>query len=671
VLPPTLQIKIDSDLLLLLFSLGISAGSHGPVLLLKRRYLVSRRKSLKLLSLFIGAILLPVLPCAQNAHARTEPRHIRIFLGLLLAFLFLVVGDIGAQEQYFLEETVWRLPMTSVSSLCADAADIDLDGDYDILASASNFFPPYIPCYLLVNDGQGYFSWESWERLPDTATGFAHVGFGPIDADDSYDMYLVNEDAQDMIFINDGAGYFADETFLRMPPISCGNVGFQFGDMSGDAHWDIITVCSRPSGDSHFLLNDGLGYFCDQTDLWLPEDHYEDYYGCLFDFDNDLDLDFFITYYNHNRQDIRGHENIGDRFIELDSMVAGAGALALDAADFDADGDLDLLAYTGSCSLLINIDGIFVNETAQRFPPFGLDWGTATSAGIGDFDNDNDIDIFLAYSVLTENHLLINDGEGYFTLADERIPDSAASYRWAEPFDADQDGDLDIFLSCSFDGRQRILINYGTAPDSFPPRVLASNLPTGLQDTSAEYVVELSAYDNISVEKGALLTQIIRSVDSGPWSQDTLAYCGGTLYSYSIAPQPPGTHVEYWLTLTDRMGNSTRLPTAPDSVFEFWIIDPSAADDEGPTPKGLSMSCYPNPFNSSTTLNFNSEKGGEIEIFDIKGQLIRTFLTGGENEGRIKWDATDATGKKVSSGTYLARLRSGEQEQETKLIYLK
>jgi hypothetical protein len=552
-----------------------------------------------------------------------------------------------AQDQYFLEETALRLPVTSVSSLSADAADIDLDGDYDILAAASNVFPPYIPCYLFVNDGQGFFSWESWERLPDTATGFEQVGFGPIDANGSYDMYLVSEHGQDLIFINDGAGYFVDETNLRMPPIACGNVGFNFGDMSGDSHWDIITVCSQPGGDSHFLLNDGWGYFTEQTDQWLPEDHYEDYYGCLFDFDSDLDLDFFIAYYNYNRPDIRGHENVGDRFLELDSTVIGASALALDAADFDSDGDLDLVAYTGSCSLLINIGGIFANETAQRFPFVSPNWGTATSTGLGDFDNDGDIDIFLTFSVLTRNHLLINDGGGYFTLADERIPDSLASYRWAEPFDADDDGDLDIFLSCSFDGRQRILINYSGAPDSFPPRVLATDLPTGLQDSSGEYLVKISAFDNISVEKGAILAQVKLRVNSGPWVQETLAYCGGTLYSYSIMSQPSGNHVEYYLTLADRKANSTRLPAAPDSVYEFWVTYQSAADDEGPMPQNLSLAAYPNPFNSATIITVSGIDDTEIGIFDISGRKISSIKA---QNGRAVWDATG-----LSSGVYFAR----------------
>jgi hypothetical protein len=37
-------------------------------LALQRRLLVYCQKSLKLLSLFMGALLLPILPCARHAH---------------------------------------------------------------------------------------------------------------------------------------------------------------------------------------------------------------------------------------------------------------------------------------------------------------------------------------------------------------------------------------------------------------------------------------------------------------------------------------------------------------------------------------------------------------------------------------------------------------------------
>jgi hypothetical protein len=88
-------------------------------------------------------------------------------------------------------------------------------------------------------------------------------------------------------------------------------------------------------------------------------------------------------------------------------------------------------------------------------------------------------------------------------------------------------------------------------------------------------------------------------------------------------------------------------------------------------PDRITLFAYPNPFNSSVLLNYSNLKGGEINIYDIQGKLIRTFsLEGGENE-KIKWDARDALGNKVSSGIYFARAKTSQSSQVVKLIYLK
>jgi hypothetical protein len=83
------------------------------------------------------------------------------------------------------------------------------------------------------------------------------------------------------------------------------------------------------------------------------------------------------------------------------------------------------------------------------------------------------------------------------------------------------------------------------------------------------------------------------------------------------------------------------------------------------------IKAYPNPFNSVTTLTYSNLKGGEIEILNISGQLIRTFHIDTGKEGKIIWDATDAQGDKISSGIYFARARGLNNTITKKLVYLK
>lgn len=82
------------------------------------------------------------------------------------------------------------------------------------------------------------------------------------------------------------------------------------------------------------------------------------------------------------------------------------------------------------------------------------------------------------------------------------------------------------------------------------------------------------------------------------------------------------------------------------------------------------LSAYPNPFNSTTSITYNHLEGGEIEIYNITGQKIRT-LNIPTKEGKIIWDATDAMGNKVSSGIYFARAKTHNNYAAIKLLYMK
>jgi hypothetical protein len=83
------------------------------------------------------------------------------------------------------------------------------------------------------------------------------------------------------------------------------------------------------------------------------------------------------------------------------------------------------------------------------------------------------------------------------------------------------------------------------------------------------------------------------------------------------------------------------------------------------------LGVYPNPFNSTAIITYKNLKGGEIEIYNITGQKVRTFKTTEIKEGQIEWDARDALGNKVTSGIYFARARAPRNSNTLKLIYLR
>jgi hypothetical protein len=89
----------------------------------------------------------------------------------------------------------------------------------------------------------------------------------------------------------------------------------------------------------------------------------------------------------------------------------------------------------------------------------------------------------------------------------------------------------------------------------------------------------------------------------------------------------------------------------------------------------MKLSNYPNPFNPSTTIQFELAEAGEVslEIFNIKGQKVRTltneFLPIGKHE-RI-WNGKDNNEQPVASGIYFYKLRSSKYTAYRKMILLK
>ena len=86
---------------------------------------------------------------------------------------------------------------------------------------------------------------------------------------------------------------------------------------------------------------------------------------------------------------------------------------------------------------------------------------------------------------------------------------------------------------------------------------------------------------------------------------------------------------------------------------------------------------YPNPFNPSTTIQFNTEntEDAEIIIYNIKGQKVKTFPINSSTHAPINsvvWNGTDNNNKSVSSGIYLYKLQVNDKTLATrKCILLK
>lgn len=92
---------------------------------------------------------------------------------------------------------------------------------------------------------------------------------------------------------------------------------------------------------------------------------------------------------------------------------------------------------------------------------------------------------------------------------------------------------------------------------------------------------------------------------------------------------------------------------------------------QAPLPEKLALKAFPNPFNQSTALQLDLPyPGGDayLQIFDLAGRMVRSVYLDDQEPGRhtITFDAA-----KLSSGIYLAVLRTPDQSAQQKLLLVK
>ncbi|HPV14109.1 MAG TPA: FlgD immunoglobulin-like domain containing protein [Candidatus Cloacimonadota bacterium] len=84
---------------------------------------------------------------------------------------------------------------------------------------------------------------------------------------------------------------------------------------------------------------------------------------------------------------------------------------------------------------------------------------------------------------------------------------------------------------------------------------------------------------------------------------------------------------------------------------------------------------FPNPFNPSTTINYQLESAGlvKIDIYNTRGQILRSFEHRHAEAGHygFLWDGRDSSGRELPSGVYLLKMRSGTYVGSKKVVLQK
>ena len=101
----------------------------------------------------------------------------------------------------------------------------------------------------------------------------------------------------------------------------------------------------------------------------------------------------------------------------------------------------------------------------------------------------------------------------------------------------------------------------------------------------------------------------------------------------------------------------------------------SIKDKTFPIPEKFELSQnYPNPFNPTTVINYrlSTESHVELTIYNQLGQQVRTLVYEKQAAGpyQIEWDGRNNSGKRISSGVYLYRLKASSFVETRKMVLL-
>jgi len=459
---------------------------------------------------------------------------------------------------------------------------------------------------------------------------------------------------------SDGTNY--TESILSNPQIFLQNANFADIDNNGT----IDFFGCNDVGVSSAYSNNGSGNFTyDNSNLinatsTVPSDNSGNYGSIWTDYDNDGDLDLYISKCrlgvgdpNDGRRINQLFQNDGNgNYTDVgvaSGLVPYAQSWSANFEDIDNDGDLDCILINHDVSSIIyenNGNGTFSDITASS--------GIATqlndlgSGGIQvimeDFDNDTFIDLFITSRYTSNTHIMFkNNGNKTFTEMPTPFPTSSLSIQSAAVGDLNNDGFIDVMS-----GFATGYNNYSSNPD-----ILFLN--DGNSNNWSEIILQGVASNRNGI--GARIEiygnwgKQIREVRSG----ESYGTMNSLMTHFGLGPDTVITKiVVIWPSGTvDQVLN-------PNSNETHLII-------EGSHPLNTftfiteNISIYPNPTSRYLTIETRSNADTTFEIYNLNGQLVKQSKILSDNNKHVDLS-------KFSSGIYFIHINSNNEKYVHKII---
>ena len=510
-------------------------------------------------------------------------------------------------------------------------ADYDNDGDLDCHVAG-------FPSRLYSNNGDGSFNRINSGAIAAGNLGGIGTAWSDYDNDGNLDLVIVwpswlqgppsvGPPRPPHLFKSDGAPNYTFTKINTGPIVAHGNDTYLHPswydyDDDGDQDLFIGRGAGTPQTDlmyRNLLSESGTANFETLAGAAFAAEPLEGQHWNFIDIDNDGDLDVFATSWANtgppfDPEPNRLFRNDDDNFVKIESglIVTDEDPSVTNVwGDYDNDGDIDCIVTTDSTYALNlysnNGDGTFEKITTGDLPNTVLHQSCAT---VGDYDNDGDLDIFVAgdhdNSALFRNDLA--NGNNWVKLRLIGTSANRSGIGATVRAKAIINGQpvwqrRDLSAANSFFGHNSLNIHLGFG-DAAVIDTLKLEWPSGSVDIHTNVPLNLF----YSAEEGQGLGPLtgIKEGDSG-----------------SILPQ------------------------------DFQLNQN-----------------FPNPFNPSTIIEFALPEPAHVrmEVYDLAGHSILTLLNEYQSAGihRVQFDAGG-----LASGIYFYRLRAGQFQSIKKMVYMR
>ena len=342
----------------------------------------------------------------------------------------------------------------------ASWGDYDNDGFVDLFvtnydANTSNF--------LYHNDGDGSFTKVTTGSIATDMASSLAATWGDYDNNGTLDLFVANNiGSPNFLYRNDGTGNF---TRIMNDPI-VNDLGYAHGaswaDYDNDGFLDMFVTDYFSTKFNHLYHNNGDGTFSEANSSAPTLEADFSVSAAWGDYNNDNYPDLFIANTDGSKNSL--YKNMGNgNFLKINT-----GAIVNDIAnsvggswgDYNNDGYLDLfVSNSGNGNNFLyqnNGDETFTKITSGVVVTSG---GHSHGSAWADYDNDGDLDLFVANDQGQKNFFYSNNGDGTFFEIDNSITQDIGESFGAAWADYDNDGDIDLYVANHNQGENFIYEN--------------------------------------------------------------------------------------------------------------------------------------------------------------------------------------------------------------------